>query len=435
MQTPVTRNLSQQQKVLFPKSISSLNNGEKMVAHSALWLVMNQNALSREQYRYQYEEMENRAQVTQLLLIDVLRQETLKMRLALQSENMYRQLVKKEVNKMVDVSAAMHNGAYKVGAAASAGFCRAVLAGLENEYIAEGTDMITLAQMQFSQFINDTMQHFFISCKQALDDINYPHSLSCARILVSAGMAEFFINVTTSFHEVIKSRTGFIPELISPAPVEEIRTSGTRLLEHLVRKEVPEESGLRARAMLDKLTKIVLGDEMVELIKKAEHRLQFEYTEYFLASICMSLNAGTPIKITVLKTLFFKLRDKKRIIKLLSDLKAIPVTDSEGNTMDVMDLSLEMPNYSIPSLNELRYLSMSDKRRYTEKEIRNVTIDLLRKEIQENNGVLPMGSLKQLYSEYGTKKAMQQLFTEMGTDGKETLKVLKYTFIGDLKMK
>jgi len=435
MQTPVTRNLSQQQQQLLPKSVSSLKNGEKTKAHSSLYLVMQQNRRIRNNPKPMHSELENRAVVTQLLLVAELRKQILSMRQALQESNLYRQLVKKEVNKMVDISATLNSDTYKVGADASASFCRTVLAGMENEYIAEGSNMITLAQMQFSQFIEDTMQHFFISCKQALDDIRHPHARACARILVSAGMAEFFINITTSFHEVIKQKTGFAPQLILPTAVEEIRSTGIKLLERLVTKEVPEESGMRARAMLDKLTAIVMSDEMVALEKKAEHRMQFEYTEYFLASIGISLNTGRPLKIAVIRTLFAKLRDKKRIIQLLSDLKAIPVTDSEGNSMDTMDLSIELPSFSIPSINEFRYLAMNDKRRYTEQEIRSVSIDILRKEITENNGTLPLGSLKQLYSEYHTKKAMQSLFKYMGPDGAATLKVLKGISVGELKMK
>lgn len=432
-QNPVTATTPQQSAMLIPRSVNSLNKGGCIRVHSLVDMVRYNNYLIRERHDELFDLLDNTAKLTLIILMGEIQHRILTMRTELEKAGLYRHQVKKLTRKMADIANSIQKDVIRLGELSSTQFCNAVLPGCGEQYIAEGSNVITTAQMEFSQMIANDISLFYISGKQALDDIHYPNSAPCAHALLTLGIAELFLSVSDNLHTIIHNRTGRKPLLINTKDVETVRSTANELIAVLVRSEVPKESGEHARTILNRMTSVVIGDRMAEVIHKSEQRMQFEYIEYFLATLATYLHNETRIPFSMLRSMMFKLREKKRVIQLLNDIKEV-TTSLFSDSADVFELSLEIHSAGSKAIDEFRYLAMNDKRRYTEAEIRKVSINILRNEIKENNGLLPLGSLKQLYSEYHTKKAMEQLFTDMGADGKATLKVLRKMRVCELDM-
>lgn len=311
------------------------------------------------------------------------------------------------------------------------GFYSEVLVGYEKEFVEEDGSLMPLLHQRFHDLIAEPVELARIGSKQCFDNMGHDNSQLLSYICIARGMSDFACGITDSCNKRLYSLVGVKDILPFAGQLSSIAAGCVNILRMFVdvNQTLPTKQAEDATAYFQRLTDIITSNKVIEIYNRTQKERSLCYIEFFIARLRMDIESGF-IPFYVKRTLLHKLADKSTVLQFLAEVHSIPLYEG----VEAYDLSFDVtPQHHAPVLDNFRSLAYRMQRRYSDKEVHRERLRQLTNELNENGGALPLGTLKHLYRELGTKSAVSKLVDELGPAGAATKRVLKGLKVEDLK--
>lgn len=354
----------------------------------------------------------------------------------IESRGMMRHSIKKNVKQMRTVAFDLQSRCNSHDMEQVRTFCRNIYPSLLQDYIDSGGTLTTKMQLLFQQNFSSQLNQIYFATKNAIDRAKIPCSDLCAKIQMVAMLAhtgiEFYEvmcgkvdRLLDGFGRVTRLKSNHNEKLLCAAK-ELMRTIGNG------NQQLPEKESADARTFAAHFQKELVSEGLLGMVESGILSLMTDYIEYVIATLRIKLSRKE-MTITDIRTLLARVGSIKNVRRLLDEIDFIPFTDD--GEMDAMDLSPLLPDSKAGSaLATFRRLCLDDHVLMPEKEDeRKVRQREVRQEARGNAGLLPVGTLKALYAEMGTKKAVSMFLKEAGSELDKSVNELNKLKIKDLK--
>lgn len=343
---------------------------------------------------------------------------------SLDNHGMMRHLVKKNAKQMYAIAFDLQGRCNSHDLEQVRTFCRNIYPSLLPEYLDAGGTLTTKLQLLFQKNYSDQLNKIYFATKNAIDKARMPFSDLCAKVQMVAMLAhtgiEFYDvmchkvdNLLDGFGRVHRVKSNHNEKLLCAAK-ELMRSLGGD------GKNLPDKESADARTFAAKFQKELIGEGLLGMVESGIVSLMTDYIEFVIASLRIKLERRQ-ITVTDIRTLLARVGSIKNVRKLLEEISLIPFRD-DGD-MDAMDLAHELSDTESESaLTTFRRLCLDDHVLMPEKEDETkVRRREVRQEARQNGGCLPMGTLKALYAEMRTKKAVNEFLRSAGTELDKTI--------------
>ncbi len=377
--------------------------------------------------------------MTEIMLANLMQKYVYDVCSGLEEKGMMRHQMKRHARQMRDVSRDLISRSNQHDRSMVHTFCRRIFPSLVDTYIEDGGTLTSKLHVVFQRRYATLMEQIYLSSKNVLDKDRVPESELGAKIQ----MVLMLCHTGIELYDLICERVDRLLEgfgsmtRLKSQHNEKILCSAKELMRLLSgnRKSMMDDESREVkavRAFCAQFQKELTSEELLQLIESGIVSLQIDFTEYAIATLRIRMEHGR-LSVSCIRTLLARVGTPANVRRLLKEIAAIPYTDN-GET-DAIDLAQSLPD-SVPesAIATFRRLCIEDHVLLPEKEDeRKVRCRELRQEARSNNGVLPMGTLKALYMELKTKKAVSALLTEAGKELEDTLKVFDKTKVKELK--
>lgn len=357
----------------------------------------------------------------------------------LEEKGMMRHQMKRHARQMRDVSRDLISRSNQHDRSMVQTFCRRIFPSLVDAYIEDGGTLTSKLHVVFQRRYATLMEQIYLSSKNVLDKGRVPNSELGAKIQ----MVLMLCHTGIELYDLICERVDRLLEGFGSMTRLKSRHNEKILCsaKELMRLVEGDRSGMMdddcrevkaARTFCAQFQKELTSEELLQLIESGIVSLQIDFTEYAIATLRIRMEHGR-LSVACIRTILARVGTPANVRRLLKEIAGIPYTNN-GET-DAIDLAQSLPD-SVPesAIATFRRLCIEDHVLLPEKEDeRKVRCRELRQEARSNNGVLPMGTLKALYMELKTKKAVSALLTEAGKELEDTLKVFDKTKVKELK--
>lgn len=314
-------------------------------------------------------------------------------------------------------------------------FCRHIFQPLVNDYIASGGTLAQKMQNAFYRMCTTQIDRIFFATKNAMDKVRLPHTLTLTNIQMVSMMANTGIEYYRLIEQKIRSmmlgigpvtcaKSGFNEKMLCSAK-ELLRSLGANV-------DMPEKECNDVRTLTAQFQRELVNNNLMKIIESSILLLYTEFIEFVIASLRMKIEEGQ-IPVAYIRTLKERLGSTENIRRLLKEISQIPLpTDEEW---DIIDLMQQLPDSVEGSaIGTFRRLCLEDHVLNVQPEDETVILlRQLRQEARNNDGILPLGTLKQLYVERGTKQSVIDLLNAGGEELSASVKRLKRTKVSDFK--
>lgn len=314
-------------------------------------------------------------------------------------------------------------------------FCRHIFKPLLNDYIQSGGTITIKLQNTFQRMYKAQLDRIFFATKNAMDKARLPNTLLLSNIQMVSMLAHTGMEYYNLMEQKVKSMMEGIGQVtcIKSRHNEKMLCSAKELLRALgASTAMPEKESNDVRTLAAQFQRELVNENLMKIIESSILSLYTDYTEFVIASLRLKVEEGR-MPVAYIRALMERLGSKKNIRHLLTEIAQIPLPP--GDDWDVIDLSQSLPDAAQGSaLSIFRRLCLEDHLLNTQPEEETAVLHRqLRQEARGNEGVLPMGTLKQLYAERGTKKSVIDLLTSAGAELAESVKRVKSTKVCDFK--
>lgn len=354
----------------------------------------------------------------------------------LDSRCMMRHLVKKNAKQMYAIAFDLQGRCNSHDLEQVRTFCRNIYPSLLPEYIDAGGTLTTKMQILFQKNYSAQLDRIYFATKNAIDKARMPVSDLCAKIQMVAMLAHTGIdfyevmcrkvdNLLDGFGRVSRTKSNHNEKLLCAAK-ELLRSIGGK------EKNLPDKESADARTFAAQFQKELVSEGLLGMMESGIVTLMTDYIEFVIASLRIRMAHGS-ITVTDIRTLCVRVGSIKNVRKLLEEISLIPFQDN--GDMDAMDLAHELPDAEANSaLATFRRLCLDDHVLMPEKEDeQKVRQREVRQEVRQNEGCLPLGTLKALYVEMGTKKAVAEFLKSAGPELDKTVAEFNKLKVKELK--
>lgn len=279
-------------------------------------------------------------------------------------------------------------------------------------------------QLLFYNKYSSQLDKIYFATKNAIDKIRIPVGDLCSKVQMVAMLAHTGIE----FYEVMCRKVDSLLDgfgrvsRIKSNHNEKILCAAKELMRSIGGKNIslPEKEAADARTFAAQFQKELIGEGLLNMVESGIISLMTDYIEFVIASLRIKLARGH-MTVTDIRTLLARMGSIKNVRKLLEEIALIPFRDDEDT--DTLDLSHTLPDSEADSaLGTFRRLCLDDHVLMPEKEDETkVRQREIRQEARRNGGILPTGTLKALYAELWTKKAVVEFLKEAGPEMEKTI--------------
>lgn len=357
----------------------------------------------------------------------------------LEEKGMMRHQMKRHAKQMRDVARDLISRSNQHDRCMVKTFCHRIFPSLVDTYIEDGGTLTSKLHVAFQRRYATLMEQIYLSSKNVLDKGRVPESELGAKIQ----MVLMLCHTGIELYNLICERVDRLLEgfgsmtRLKSQHNEKILCSAKELMRLVEGKpeNVMDEDSQEvkdARDFCAQFQKELTNEELLQLIESGIVSLQIDFTEYAIAILRIRMEHRR-LSVASVRTLLARVGTPANVRRLLKEIASIPYTDN-GET-DAIDLAQSLPDSAPESaIATFRRLCVEDHVLLPEKEDeRKVRCRELRQEVRANKGLLPHGTLKALYAEMKTKKAVSELLMEAGKELGDTLKVLDRTKVKELK--
>jgi hypothetical protein len=285
-------------------------------------------------------------------------------------------------------------------------------------------------QNRFHLLLKDKEEQLFLCLNQLSINVGHPYAAVYARICHTEILTQLSLDVSEFYVRILKKNFGVNCSIHEIHNEKAIIASSNRMMGFLTKETIRKQDSQDVERYIVSLSNLITGQEVVNILENTEIEIYRLYCEYFLAMLRCDIDNDCIPSFTVRRSLFLKLYDKKGVCSLLNELGTIPPRmDGE----DIYDLSTRLSQFHALVIDEFRGLIFRDTSRLTADKLKHIKAENLIHEVMENGGILPLGTLRQLYSETGSKEAIFELVSLMGEKGEDTSKFLETLDEKDLK--
>ena len=362
----------------------------------------------------------------------------------LQQRGLMRHLVKKHAKSLYSLSFDLQSRCNKHDVEQVRVFCRSIYPSLVDRYIEDGGTLTTKMQWLFQNKYENQLSKIYISTKNVLDKIRVPESELCTKIEMVLMLAftgiEFYNEMCRKVDSLldgfgrVNRVKSFHNEKFLCAAKELLRIIGGGK----DKSGLPEKESSAARTFVAQFQSGLVSEGLLAIVESGISALRADYIEYLIATLRIKLHRHE-LSITDIRTLVARVGSVKNVRKLLAEIAdTIPYGETDATAAehpDAIDLASMLPD-SVPdsALFTFRRLCLEDHVLLPEKEDEHkVRCRELRQEARSNGGALPLGTLKALYAELKTKKAVSELLRAAGEELGETLKMFDKIKVKELK--
>ncbi len=371
------------------------------------------------------------AHYSQLLAVGEMHHRIILMRQQLEAAGMVRHQMKRLLSQVVEESNRVRRLLESAITKNCVGFYGEVLVGYEKEFVEEDGSLMPLLHQRFHDLIAEPVELARIGSKQCFDNMKHDNSQLLSYICIARGMSDFACGITDSYNRRLAALVGVKDILPYANQLSSIANGCVNILRMFVdiNQTLPTKQAEDATNYFRQLTDIITSEEVIEIYNRTQKERSLCYIEFFITRLRIDMESGN-IPFPVKRTLLHKLADKSTVLQLLDEVHSIPLYDD----IEAYDLSFEVTPYHHSSvLDNFRSLAYRMQRRYSVKEVHRERLRELTEELSTNGGTLPLGTLRHLYRELGTKIAVSKLVDELGSAGAATKRVLKGLKVKDLK--
>lgn len=306
-------------------------------------------------------------------------------------------------------------------------FCRDIYPPLVKNYIEEGGTLAMKLQTQFYSEHRARIDLIYFATKNAVDKMNVGHSDLLANIF----MITMFAHTGIEFYNLMAQKTDKLMEgfgkitRIKSHHNEKMLCAAKELLRACgCPNELPDKEATHARTLSAQFQRLLTNEDLLKMFEQGITSLRMDYIEFVIATLRLRL-ADNSLSMSDVRALHSRLGSIKNVRLLLTEIAAIPLP--YGSKVDVIELAQTLPDVAPQSgLATFRRLCMEDNTMQLDPEApQTVRLRELRQETRSNLGVLPVGTLRQLYAELGTKKAVIELLALGGAELKLSIKEMK----------
>ncbi|KAA6317105.1 hypothetical protein EZS27_032689 [termite gut metagenome] len=344
------------------------------------------------------------------------------MRIDIKNAGMLKHNIKKECNILLKYANRMQSLASVVDRRLTIRCCKAILPGCEKRFADDTGSAIIGLQNRFHLLLKNRLELFFICLRQVAKNAKYEHPEVYARTYLVGALTSLSLEISESYIHTLKNKFGIL--LLHDTQNERaIIASVNRMIAAFWKRTLTEKEVQDIKCHTNSMTNLITGKKVVDILENTELELYHFYCEYFLAVLqCDIRNKGHIPSFTMRRSLLFKLNNKKGVCSLLAELQKAPQRE-EGE--DMYEFSIRLSEYHAPVMDEFRGLVLRGICRSTPVEENRIEIKRLIREVRENDGTLPLGALRKIYSTVGSKQALMEYIAQMGERGKETIKFLE----------
>jgi hypothetical protein len=299
----------------------------------------------------------------------------------------------------------------------TANCCNSILPGYEKCFVNDNGSAIIGLQNRFHLLLKDKEEELFLCLNQLSKNVGHPYATLYARMRHLEILTRLSLDVSEFYVCILKKNFGVNCSIHEIHNEKAIIASSNRMMCFLTKETIKKHDSQDVERHIVSLSNLITGQEVVNILENTEVEIYRLYCEYFLAMLrCDMANGCTPSFI-VRRSLFRKLYDKKGVCSLLNELETIPPRMDDE---DIYDLSARLSQFHTLVIDEFRSLIFRSTSRLTTDKLKFIKAENLIHEVMENEGILPLGTLRQLYSETGSKEAILELISLMGEKGKST---------------
>lgn len=350
----------------------------------------------------------------------------------LKAQGLLRQEIKKEFNLVLRSSASMTSAAKELDLMLTDSCCEHLLPGYSSDFSENYSSVVGLLQARFHALLKNDEEILFVSAKQLFDDLHTPNSTLCARIFMVDVMAKISIATVKHYRDMLTSEFGLNMKIVDDKNIRTLISANARISEMLPQATFSEVGADRLLKQVRHIRQTIVSESVCHILEETERDIYNSYIEFFIASISKANSDACSLPFTVRRTILSKFRSKETTVKFLHELY-INIPDCKADE-DVLDLSLRTSQYHSPLLDEFRKMAFAGTTRLTSEEMIRMKADILIQEAQQNGGVLPMGTLRSMYVDCGTKKGMLEVISAMGEVGHKTAAMLRTIKVEELKI-
>lgn len=314
-------------------------------------------------------------------------------------------------------------------------YTRDIYPSLVQPYIKAGGTITIKLQAQFHTQHAQRINLIYFATKNALDKMR----VSSSDLMTDICMITMLTQTGIEFYNLICQQTDRLMQgfgritRVKSHHNERMLNSARELLRLLgCPAEMPEEVASHPRTLTAQFQRELTSVGLLDTIEHSLVSLRMDYIEFVIASLRMKLSSGL-VPLQDIRTLVSRVGSIANVRLLLTEIAAIPLPTSEE--WDVIDLAQSLPDCGPESaIATFRRLCIDNHELLPlPEEEQTVRLRMLRQEARSNNGLLPLGSLKQLFAEMGTKKAVQELLAKGGKELELTVKWLRSVKVGELR--
>lgn len=343
----------------------------------------------------------------------------------LDSRGMMRHLVKKNAKQMYAVAFDLQGRCNSHDIEQVRTFCRSIYPSLVEEYIEAGGTLTMKMQLLFQSKYSSQLDRIYFATKNAIDKARIPNGDLCSKVQMVAMLAHTGIE----FYEVMCRKVDGLLDgfgrvsRIKSSHNEKILCAAKELMRCIGGGDnisLPDKESADARTFAAQFQKELIGEGLLGMVESGIVSLMTDYIEFVIASLRIKL-ARRQMTVTDIRTLLARVGSFRNVHKLLEEILLIPFRDN--GDMDVIDLAHELPDAEAESaLATFRRLCLDDHVLMPEKEDETkVRQREVRQEARQNGGCLPLGTLKALYAEMRTKKAVKEFLKGAGAEMDKTI--------------
>ena len=373
--------------------------------------------------------------MVEIMMSTIMQLYIFKVRDALIEQNRMRHNIKRHINALYLASLDLQRRCNAHDSSMVETFCRNIYPSLVEIYKNSDGSLTSKLQSSFYKNYQTQLDLIYFSTKNAIDKARIPDSSLASNVQMISMLANTgieFYNLMCKKVDGLLDGFGRVARIKSQHN-EKILCSAKELLRELCSgRDLPEKESEDARKLAAQFQKELTGEGLLQMMEGSIISLQTDFIEFCIASIRMKIHEKKML-ISDIRTLLARLGSMKNVRKLLEEIEATPL--SEENEFDMIDLAQSLPNSLEGSaLCKYRRLMLEDHVLLPEKEDEKIVRQReLRQEARSNNGKLPDGTLKQLFAELGTKKAVQDLITSAGPELNRTAIIFRGMKVSQLK--
>jgi hypothetical protein len=296
--------------------------------------------------------------------------------------------------------------------------------GLSKRYFNEGGTVTQRIQLMFKEKVGNLMTMIHVGCKNCCDVNSVPHSLLVAHGMMVLELSTSSIDLFDFIVRKIRTMLGDAMRIVKSNHNERMRNYAREFVRLLTPGyELPESEATQIRGMTEKFYGILTSEDLLKSIDNCISDMRNDYGRFVLTILAGKVQQRS-LSLLDIKLITARVGSFANTRRFVEELRSLQV-DPSDDPMDVKD-ELNLSPDTTPLLSEFLRLCHDDEKMEVEKEDeRKVRLRELRQEARANGGVLPEGSLIQLYKELGTKKAVDELLSAAGDELIRSRRVLR----------